>query len=180
MKKCNQNWKGYPGSGSIYNAYATCYITWYDFTKCVPNSINIPRTRSFVDSSIIQIPRAVIKIPMAWSQCIMTMCKIPYQVQEIWKELMNWEMIFMAHTLWQYPDFIQRSMLADGIVLLKYWSAARYADTKRHANIHYRQKMWNIYYFSHFFSILWVVQGVSVLEIHSYEQMLVLGELVST
>ena len=38
----------------------------------------------------------------------------------------------------------------------------------------------NIFYFSNFFAILWGVQGLSVLEIHSYEQMLLVGELIST
>ena len=34
--------------------------------------------------------------------------------------------------------------------------------------------------FQRFFAFLWGVKGVSVLEIHSYEQILLLGQLIST
>ena len=49
-----------------------------------------------------------------------------------------------------------------------------------HVVIHYRQKIWNNFYSIDCFAFLWSVQGVSVLEIHSYEQILLLGELIST
>ena len=46
--------------------------------------------------------------------------------------------------------------------------------------IHYRQKIWNIFYYSNFFAFLWSVHGVSVLEIHFCEQISLWGELIST
>ena len=46
---------------------------------------------------------------------------------------------------------------------------------KKYGLIHYRQKIWNIFYFSDFFAFLWSVQGVSVLEIQFYEQILLSG-----
>ena len=48
------------------------------------------------------------------------------------------------------------------------------------SNIHYRQKIWNIFYFSDILHFLWDVQGIFVFEIHYSEQILLLGELIST
>ena len=45
--------------------------------------------------------------------------------------------------------------------------------------IHYRQNM-EYFVFLRFFAFLWCVQGVSVLEIHFYKQILLLGELICT
>ena len=47
-------------------------------------------------------------------------------------------------------------------------------------NIHYRQKNMEYFLFHRFFALLWGVQGVSVLETHSCEQILLLEWLIST
>ena len=46
--------------------------------------------------------------------------------------------------------------------------------------VHYRKKIWNIFLFQRFCAILWSAQPVSELEKHTYEQILPLGELIST
>ena len=48
--------------------------------------------------------------------------------------------------------------------------------------LHYALRAKNMEHFSfhRFFAFLWGVQDVSVLEIHSYEQILFWGELIST
>ena len=46
--------------------------------------------------------------------------------------------------------------------------------------IHYRQKNMDFFLFQRFCAILWSVQRVSELEIHTYEQILPLGEIIRT
>ena len=48
------------------------------------------------------------------------------------------------------------------------------------SNTHYRQKNMELFLFQWLFAFLWGVHGVSVLEIHSYEQILLWGKLIST
>ena len=69
-------------------------------------------------------------------------------------------------------SFMSSSFIRRMRVFLIYWWP-KYSMVGK--IVHYRQKIWNIFYFSDFFCIPWGVQGISLFYLHSYKQILFSG-----